>query len=796
MYETIGGIYSMNQFEQQYNERKNTVVNYLNDVITLLENQQKDDIAKALMNLKKNVEHNLFSIVLVGEFSAGKSTFLNALMHKKILPSFTSETTATVNFLRHKEEAPNGEAGIVYYNDGRTEVLPDLSLKTIEQVVSTRGDKGEERVATTIDHVDLFLESDFLKKGVMLVDSPGLNGVADNHREITEKQIKASHASIFMFSADHPGSKTDFEFVRDLREQYGSQSNNIFYVLNKIDAVRKSEGQSIEGVIEDLKKSYAKQFPEDMTMPPIYPIAGFAALVARDKDMKEYIGGEVIKSQQRRDELEQFSRMEDFEARLWKYLTEGERTKAQLLEPINTSIAELNEQRKLLEEQKELLEGKESSEELIKQKEFLEQKIEDLQKEKKQVVNPLSMKISTIIKESNEDIKAQCINIENRIQAEIEPIEDVEELNLYAQNLVKYLDSKYKRIAQNIDNKLKDDLLMAVQEECSEYFSEINNGLLEISNNSVLKTNIGKFNLGEIQINNDLEKEETELKMIKEKMSELRKKVSGLEEDSIEAQELEAELGKKEEELYNLRNKKSSYISNFIVPDIHYKTEQEWKEGSRGGLLGGLAYILVGSKKELVNKEVADTRARDIAIADRDKYLSELDNETKRLEDERKNMKTSLRSSKVIEIEIRNNMEQIKDLQTEYEEKQKKIIENMRENSAKACRKMTRNINNYTEDCSDKFISSASMYLISQQKNYVEFTKNIFERNINQKMNEQKQRLDKVLELINTEGKERDEQLSAVNNGIEKIKDLQNKGIEIKTDLEEGLNDTIEQEVL
>lgn len=54
-------------------------------------------------------------------------------------------------------------------------------------------------------------------------------------------------------------------------------------------------------------------------------------------------------------------------------------------------------------------------------------------------------------------------------------------------------------------------------------------------------------------------------------------------------------------------------------------------------------------------------------------------------------------------------------------------------------------------------------------------------------MNEQKQRLDKVLELINTEGKERDEQLSVMNNDIEKIKDLQNKGIEIKTDLEECL---------
>lgn len=786
----------MNQFEQQYNERKTTVVNYLNDVITLLENQQKDDTAKALMNLKNNVEHNLFSIVLVGEFSAGKSTFLNALMHKKILPSFTSETTATVNFLRHKDEAPNGEAGIVYYNDGHTEVLPDLSLKTIEQVVSTRGDKGEERVATTIDHVDLFLESDFLKKGVMLVDSPGLNGVADNHREITEKQIKASHASIFMFSADHPGSKTDFEFVRDLREQYGSQSNNIFYVLNKIDAVRKSEGQTVEVVIEDLKKSYAKQFPEDTTMPPIYPIAGFAALVARDKDMKEYIGGEIIKSQQRRDELEQFSRMENFEARLWKYLTEGERTKAQLLEPINTSIAELSEQRKLLEEQKGLLEGKESSEELVKQKEFLEQKLDELQKEKRRVANPLSIKISAIVRELNEEIKSQCAKIGDRIKVEIEPIEDVEEMNSYAQNLTRTLDIKYKRIAQNIDNRLKDELLDVVEEECNEYYSKIEKGLLELSNKSVLKTDIDEFASGEIQVNNDLEKKEAELEVLKKEMSRLRESISGLEADSIEAQELEAEIAKKDEELYNLKNRKSSYMSNFIMPDIHYKTEQELEERDRGGLLGGLAWIFVGSKKELVNKEVADTRARDKAIEDRDKYLSELDSETKRLEDERKNMKTASRSSKVIESEIRNNMEQIKEMQAEYEEKQKKIIESMKENSAKACRRMVRNMSYYIEDCSDKFISSASMYLNSQRKNYVEFTKNIFESSINQKMNEQKQKFDKVLELINTEGKERDEQLSAVNNDIESIKDLQNKGIEIKTDLEGSLNDTIEQEAL
>ena len=71
----------------------------------------------------------MFSIVTVGEFSAGKSTFLNALMHKAVLPSFSTETTATVNFLRHKDMAEPGQAGVVYYREPepRKQVLTELN---------------------------------------------------------------------------------------------------------------------------------------------------------------------------------------------------------------------------------------------------------------------------------------------------------------------------------------------------------------------------------------------------------------------------------------------------------------------------------------------------------------------------------------------------------------------------------------------------------------------------------------------------------------------------------------------
>ena len=170
-------------------------------------------------------------------------------MRRRILPTFSDEATATVNFLCHTSRAPDGEAGIVYYRDPAVEkkVLLELSPKVLEQVVSTRGNTNEQQIATSVDHVDLFLDSDFLKDGVKLVDSPGLNGMAEHHREITEKQVKESHACIFLFSADHPGSKTDFEFLGELKKQ----SDNIFLVLNKIDNIKSARGRLRKALSRD-----------------------------------------------------------------------------------------------------------------------------------------------------------------------------------------------------------------------------------------------------------------------------------------------------------------------------------------------------------------------------------------------------------------------------------------------------------------------------------------------------------------------------------------------------------------
>lgn len=803
MEKRIGGIHIMEQYgvqyENQYNERKKSVVNYLDDVINFLQNQgqEKKDVISSLEKLKENVEHNLFSIVLVGEFSAGKSTFLNALMHKKILPSFTSETTATVNFLRHKDEAKNGEAGIVYYNDGHQEILPNLELKTIENVVSTRGDKGNDRIATKINHVDLFLDSDFLKKGVMLVDSPGLNGVEANHREITEKQIRASHASIFVFSADHPGSKTDFEFVKALRKQYGNESNNIFYILNKIDMIRKNEGQTVESVVEDLKKSYKKQFPEDKTMPHIYPVSGHEALRARDNlyanSLSESNGIEKILSDEQRQQIEKNSRMGDFEKRLWKYLTEGEKVKAQLLEPIKISMSEIAIEKSKLEEEQELLKNKESSEELVKQREYLERKIEELNAEKKKIENPLNTKIDKLIRDLNETFKSNCEKLEEFIRSEVESITDVEEINEYANSLTDELDRKYQKFIRSTENNLEKEIIYIAQEECVEYFSEINSKLMEMGNKSITKIDIDKFNNKITETNSDFEQKEEELDDIENRIDVIKKKQIELEKQSIQTQAEEREIEKQNEELERLRFNKETLINNF-APSVTYVTETEWIKRKRGGLLGGIVSILIGDKEDKIEKTVKDIAAIDEAKKEQNQKIKNINEQIEKIEEYKNNIIKVGKSSKVIDYEINRNRDELKELRDEYNKKQEKFIENMKKNAEKACRKLSKDIRYYVEDCSEKYISSMELYLNSQKREYIQMTKDIFQGNINEKLKEHNEKLEKILNSINTEGKERDERLKAIEDSIENINILQNKAIEIQCDLENNLNDEIEQE--
>lgn len=352
-------------YKKQYDEKKTRVLSLLVRASEFF--KQADDLETVCTfdDLHRQVENGEFSIVVVGEFSAGKSTFLNAMMGEKYLPSFSGETTATVNFLKHVNKADPDEGLRVVYHDGSSESFSEASFDNIERYATTRG----VEVASNIQQVELYLDSPLLNDDVILVDSPGLNGVREGHRKITEQQIKKSHACIFLFNAQAPGKNSEFEFLDRLK----GEVSTILLVLNKIDAINSHE-ETIESVVKTLSESYLSKFPNAETLPEIWPISAQDALIARSDQ-------QIAKNQVAAEDKPSYlvrSRLEQFEQRLWRFLTQGEKARSELLEPVNRVILLLEKARKDNSQLILELQESHSKDDVLQQIDALEEQLEKI----------------------------------------------------------------------------------------------------------------------------------------------------------------------------------------------------------------------------------------------------------------------------------------------------------------------------------------------------------------------------------------------------------------------------------
>lgn len=782
----------INQYKEQYDARKKAVLAYLDNSIQQLRAWEQERAAAPLEKLRNNVEEGLFSIVLVGEFSAGKSTFLNALMHKRILPSFTGETTATVNFLRHRDQAPDGVLGRVYYRNGTVEDLHDLERSTIESVVSTNGDKDDQTVAGTIDHVDLFLDSAFLQDGVMLVDSPGLNGMRGNHREITEQQIKASHACIFMFRANQPGSRTEFESLRQLK----SHSNNIFFVINRIDEIRSSENETVEGVIQNLRETYHKQFPEESELPKIWPVASLAALVARDSDETAYLGNEVVTTQERRDELEQFSRLGAFEERLWKYLTQGERARDQLYGPVSAAMTALIAERDRFDTQIKLLQEKASGEDLKKQRELLESDLEKLKKSRQNIPSDLSGKVRNVVRNLKENAGQQAVEIKRRIEMRLNDCELPTELLEAKEGLSSELDRKFSHMARKLDETLKDELLAVVSEEYAEYIQDLEDRFAESSEQGSFQFTSKEIVISDASIGINLEKFEAECNALRAQIEEMEAIQEQSQLSAIQARKTERMIREKKEELKDLRQSREFIRDNFMIPEVNYHTEEVDDSYWRSGLFGWIGNALFGKKKATRTITVPDTSAQDSAQTQREQKISDLNADINRLQQEIQNAPEQKTSSEEQEAINRQAQEKLRKLEAELKQLQEEHKEELRTQSAKACKRMRRKIMDDVDGITEEVTSQIRSYINGQERQYICAVRDILNMSLEQEITAAQKKLDDLLNLIQTEGEERDRLLEEAGKAKEIAKALVEKGVSLCTMLEETMDDHVEQETL
>ena len=100
----------------------------LEDLIRKLNNlatEQDNFLVKKMCdNLTDDLNKEEYRITVVGQFSSGKSTFINALIGRDILPHGVSETTATITYIHNVKEDDEliGKA-VVVFRDDKTETI-------------------------------------------------------------------------------------------------------------------------------------------------------------------------------------------------------------------------------------------------------------------------------------------------------------------------------------------------------------------------------------------------------------------------------------------------------------------------------------------------------------------------------------------------------------------------------------------------------------------------------------------------------------------------------------------------
>jgi len=217
------------------------------------------NLPEEVTKISRKLESQRFRVAVVGEFSKGKSTLLNALLGEEIQPVRDIPCSGTVTVLTYGLQ----QRVICKYTDGREEEISPEQYKDKASISeeAALGSFGEEIVNSEIkeiifEHPNLEL----CTNGVEIIDTPGLNEQAERTL-VTEQVLKTTDAVIFLTHAQNLLTEKERELLLYLKQKLNPDrddeaARNIFILVNFADLLRRegSRKQARERVETFVKK--------------------------------------------------------------------------------------------------------------------------------------------------------------------------------------------------------------------------------------------------------------------------------------------------------------------------------------------------------------------------------------------------------------------------------------------------------------------------------------------------------------------------------------------------------------
>ena len=234
----------------------------LDELTALGTDQDREQIAA----LRDRLDAARLRVLVAGEAKRGKSTLINALLGRAVLPAGVTPLTAVATTVRYGDD-PHAE---VRFADGHEEKQP---LTALHELVTERGNPGNRRHVAA---VTVYLDAPVLAGGVELVDTPGTGSVFAWDTAAAHEALDTMDAAVFVLTADPPVSAAE----RDLYAKVAGLSVATFTVLNKADHL---DAGGLAEAAEFTRQVLARAGSGAPGAPGrIYPVSAQAALAGGD----------------------------------------------------------------------------------------------------------------------------------------------------------------------------------------------------------------------------------------------------------------------------------------------------------------------------------------------------------------------------------------------------------------------------------------------------------------------------------------------------------------------------------
>ena len=289
-------------------------------------------MATELMQKAEKLAQKQFTVALFGAFSAGKSSFANALIGDKVLPVSPNPTTAAINKIMPTTETyPHGtvvvkvkESEILFadvnhslkiFNQTATD-FNDAMIK-IDKVMKSKVDfeanekthfaflhafklgfeffsgllgktvmtdlpqlkdyVAIEEKSCFVNTIEVYYDCELTRKGITLVDTPGADSINARHTGVAFDYIKNSDAILFVTYYNHAFSKADREFLIQLgRVKEAFEMDKMFFIVNAIDLANNEEEEQV--VMEYVSEQLIQY---GIRKPNLFGVSSLAALAEK-----------------------------------------------------------------------------------------------------------------------------------------------------------------------------------------------------------------------------------------------------------------------------------------------------------------------------------------------------------------------------------------------------------------------------------------------------------------------------------------------------------------------------------